>query len=182
MADARDEGFELLPIDDAEIPAQDALNAAAAAALGDREDPPSIETAGPIPFGVSWAFDWEAGRFKRHGQSPVRVTGLDALREWCMMAVNSTRFAHGVFSDRFGMDDPNELIGGGLGEDDDIASDAEEKIREALMIHDRIVDVTEFDIEWNPVEGILYLHSFTAVTDEADELPFADIQLAEEAA
>lgn len=181
MADARDGGFELLPIDDPEVPAEDALNAAMADALGDDTGLAAVETAGPEPFGSTWAFDWEQGRYKRHGGRPVRVTGLAALREWCMMAVNSTRFAHVVFTDRFGIDDPLEGIGTGLGEDDDLPADYEEKIRNALLIHDRIVDVTDFDIEWNPVEGVLYIHYFRVVTDEADELPFSDIQLREEA-
>lgn len=182
MADAREEGFELIPIDDEEIPPEDDLNAATAAALNDPESPPEVDPGGPEPFGVTSAFDWDAGRYKRHGQQPVRVSGLDALREWCMMALNSTRFAHEVFSARFGMDDPREGLGRGLDDEDDLPSDYEQKIREALIVHDRVADVRDFDIVWDPLEGILRIRRFTVVTDEADTLPFADIQLVAEEA
>lgn len=173
---AGDEGFELIPPETDPVAPEDELNAATAA-LDD--DAPAPEDDPRIPFGVSWSFDWEAGRFRRQGMSPARVSGLDTLREWCMMALNSARFAHVVFSEEFGIDDPNEPIGEAM--DSEAESDYEEKIRTALIVHDRIADVTDFEMEYDPTEGILYIDSFRVVTDEDEELLIGDLQLGEEA-
>lgn len=170
---AADEGFELVPPESAEVTPEEELTAAeAAAAL------PDEQAVQQEPFGYSWSFDWEAGRFRRHGQAPARVSGHDALREWCMMALNSARFAHVVFSDVFGIDSPNEPIGNAI--DSEAESDYEEKIRTALVVHDRIADVIDFEMDYDPTEGILYIDSFVVVTDEDEELPFGDLQLGEE--
>jgi hypothetical protein len=166
-------GVELLPADDDAVSPADALKAAAASAV----DEPTGEVVPepPQPLGMSWAFDWDRGRFIRQGNAPAEVRGLDALREWCLMTVNSARFAHTVFSDEFGVDRPDDLIG--ELDVDEMVSDFEERIREALLVHDRIAGVEDFEADWDPETGILTISEFDVLTDDDMPLDLSGVQL-----
>lgn len=174
---ADDLGFELVPPNDDVLSPEDDLNAAAASALDDPTVPVVVDGDAPEPFGVSWLFDWSTGRFLRHGQSPARVSGTDALIQWCMMALNSARYAHPVFSDEFGIEKPLDGLGSAGALAEEFASDWGRKTREALLVHDRIVDVSVTP-KYDPVEGVVVVDDLVVVTDEDVELPFPDLRIA----
>lgn len=174
VPDALSLGVELLPADDDAVDPTTALEAAVASSVDDPtaevvEDPPE-------PFGMSWAFDWSTGRFIRQGDSPAEVRDHDALREWCLAAAHCARFAHAVFSDDFGMERPDDIIG--ELEVAELISDYEQRLREALLVHDRVAGVENFDADWDPATGILTINSFDVLTDEEDDtLSLAGLQL-----
>jgi hypothetical protein len=174
---ADDLGFELLPVDDADIiTPEEALNAAAASALEEPEAEDEFVEDAPEPFGVSWAFDFEAGRFVRHGQSPARVSGHEALKQWCLMAAYSARYAHVIFSENFGTERPQGVLGEAGLRAHEAAADFRRNVRDAWMGHDRIADVT-LDVEYDPMEGVVWLRNAEAITDEDEAIPFDDIRL-----
>lgn len=169
--------IELLPADDDVAPtAEEELNAAVASALVDPEAPPVVVEDAPDPTGYSWAFDFAAGRFVRQGGSPARVTGFEPLKQRVLMALNSARFAHTVFSSSFGVERPTLGIGD-AGVDAQIAADDwRVQIREALLVDEEIADVA-VRVAYNPVEGALLLTEFVITTNEDVELPFDDIRI-----
>lgn len=166
------DGFELLPTDDAGFGPEAALDAAAATAL----ERTRIEPDFVMPFGRTPLFDFEAGRFVRIGGSPAWTTGHNALKQWCWMAAYTARFAHPIFSDDFGVAAPQ----GGLGltgEDaEEAADDYRVELREALLVHDRI-DEVELRVEFDPVQGVIFISDFIVTTDEDVEVGIEDFQL-----
>lgn len=170
---ADDLGFTLVPADDEPVSADAELDAVEAEALAAAGVPAEGEDA-PLPFGRSWAFDFERSRFVRQGGSPARVEGIEALKMWCLVAMSSARYAHAVFSEEFGMEGLNDSLG--QLDPQEVVSDLEERIRGALMVHDRIMDVTDFSIVFDRTTGIVTVQRFSVVTDEEVELPFGDLQ------
>lgn len=171
---ADDLGFELVPPDDDLIGPEDRMNAAAAAALADPGAPTAAPTEAPEPLGISWLFDFDAGRFVRQGTAPARVTGNDTLKMWCLTALNSARFAHAVFSDEFGMENPVIDLGAAVAAE--VAVDFAARIRDALLVHDRISDVADITTNFDPTMGVVFT-SFTVVTDEEETVPIDDMQI-----
>lgn len=169
--------IELLPAEDDIAPtAEEELNAAVTSALVDPEAPVAVAQEVPDPTGYSWAFDFEARRFVRQGGSPARVTGFEPLKQRVMMALNSARYAHTVFSRSFGVNRPTLGIGD-AGVDAQIAADDwRVQIREALLVDDEIADVA-VRVTYDPLEGALLLTSFVITTNEDVELPFDDIRI-----
>jgi hypothetical protein len=161
MADPLDLGPELTPEAD--------LEAAEASALAGVD--PLSEAEPPEPFGRTPLFNFLEGRYVRAGGSPVFVTGHEALKQWCLMAIYTARFAHpGIFSDEFGMEEPDSVLGEAA-EAQEAVSDWGERMREALLVHERIVDVQAFEATFDEDEGVVYVNMFTVVTDEEDEVP-----------
>lgn len=171
--DATTLGFELLPADDDRSLPEEDLDAAAASALADADDPTEEEEV-PQPFGFSWYFDFSTGQFARNGTSPARVSGLDALAQVCMMALRSARFAHAVFSENFGMEDPEDVIG--ETQVDELSGDYEERVREALLVIDR-VSAVEVTADFDPVQGVLFLSNLTVTTDDDAVVALDDMNL-----
>jgi hypothetical protein len=177
MSDQGFDDFGLVPSDESEdFDAEAALNAAEASALaGDQAVPEDEEP--PLPLGASWAFDWGAGRFLRRGTSPARVTGELALIEWCMMALNSARGAHPVFSGEFGITEPQLGIGLAGEAAREAADDYRVAASDALLVHDRIAGV-EMDVAYDPVQGVYVVSNLTVTTDDDDSLTLNDLVIA----
>lgn len=170
-----DAPFPLLPADDPASSPDEDLAASAAGALAPAPAATPINAPAPIPFGKTWQFDFERGQFTHTGSSPTVVTGFSALEEWCQMAIHSARYAHEVFSDVFGMDEPDDLIGNfAIGE---ALADWQAALVDALMVHDRITSVENFDMVWDPSTGILTINSFDIVTDEDARVTVSDVTL-----
>lgn len=166
-----------IPTDPAEAGAAADLDAAIAS-LNESNDPAAVAGDPPEPFGRTPLFDFAAGRFVRSGGSPVYVTGLDAVRQWCEMAIRTHRGAHRVYSAAFGMDDPE----GAIGQAADVAeaiSDWGARLQEALVgVHERIVAIEDFEAHYDPdfralvdgaerpVGAAFVIDSFTVVTDD----------------
>lgn len=175
-----DDNFELIPVEDDLLPTADQqINAATAAALADPDAPAPDPAPAPTPTGYTWAFDFEGGRFVRQGGSPARVTGYEPLKQRVLMALNSARYAHAVFSTQFGVEAPLRGIGE-AGQDALIAADDwRVQIREALMVFEDVADVA-VTVTYDPVAGVLRLTEFVITTNEDVELPFDDIRISVE--
>lgn len=165
---ADDLGLELLPPTDAAVTPEQDLSAAIASVLADPLDPREITDDAPQPLGRSWRFDYDAGRFVRAGAGPAAVSGADALVEWATTALHTARFAHPIYSEAFGRDRPNALIGEGVGDEQE--ADLGVGIRNTLLVHDRIAAVEIGSIAFDPIAGILTISGLTIFTDEDDEL------------
>lgn len=177
MADAVDLGFELLPVDDAAaVDAATALNAATVGALADPDVPaPDVEVP-PEPFGRTPLFDFANGRFVRRGGEPVYVTGFEALKQWCLMAANAARYAHPIYSDEFGVEKPNAVLGVTGDEAREAGDDYMLKLRDAWLVHDRVAEV-EGRAEFDPVAGVIALKDLAVVTDEEVTVELPDLRV-----
>lgn len=167
--------FELLPADDEGLSPPEELAASIAGAVAEPGAIIPEADPAPTPFGRSWAFDYETRRFIRAGTSPVVTTGAGALKQWILMVVNSARFAHAVFTDEFGMEHPEQGIGDLRAAQ--IVSDYEQRLREALLVHDRITALQEFRASYDPTQGVLFITYFEVVTDEEEVVPLTDVTL-----
>lgn len=167
--------FTLLPADDPQsTPAAD-LAAAVQGALTLPDVTTPVNATPADPLGRSWPFDWEAGQFIRQGQSPGNVSGLDAVAEWCLMAMHSARFAHPTFSDEFGMEHPESVVGEfATGE---TLADWQRHLIEALMVHDRVTSIQNLELRWDPTQGVLYIDQMDVVTDEDKTVTVSDVAL-----
>lgn len=175
-----DLGFTLLPADDEGVLPDDDLAAAAAGALAEPGDIVPLVAVEQTPLGMSWLFNFETGRFDRAGGSPVPVYGLDALKQRCLMAIYSARYAHAVFSDEFGMEKPDELIGEvSVAE---LIADYEQHFTEALLRVEGVAAVENFDLVYDPTTGITTIRNFdvVAATEENDRVSVGGLQLRQE--
>lgn len=171
MADAP----SLTPINDPVVTPADDLAAAGAGAVAVPTSQIPVSDPPPEPFGYTWVFDWDLGQFIGTGDSPAITTKYGALGEWCEMAIHAYRYANPVFSDAFGMDEPDSLIGEfALGE---ALGDWQQALIEALMVHERITSVGDFDMTWDAAEGVLTINSFTVTTDEDQTVTVSDVTL-----
>jgi hypothetical protein len=167
--------FPLIPATDATSSDED-LDAAEASALEALEQP-TLEEDPSIPFGRTPLFDFATGRMVRAGDDVVWVSGLRAVEQWCLMAIYSARFAHSVFTEEFGMEEPERGLGHAVGIEEEV-SDWGQRLEDALLVHDRIVAVEDFEGTYLADQGVLFIRRFTVVTDEDDRIPFRDIAVA----
>jgi len=151
---------ELIPPDPGLINPDLALDAA----LAPVED---LTTDVPSPFGRSWRFDFVAGQFVKEGTVPKVVYELDTLIMWVEKTLRTARTAHPIYEEEYGVDEPMRLVGVPL---DDAETQAwQESATAALLVHDRIVDVSNFSYSQDPFEETL-LASFTVLIDAAPPL------------
>lgn len=172
MESAGDIDALFLPVE--ELGPDPDVAAAEASALEDPRDVPVTEDP-PVPFGRSWLFDWSAGRFVRQGRSPTPVSGTMALREWLITASRSAWNAHAVFSKNFGTERPESALGRVGSEALLEAGDWAARLREAWLVHDRIVAVEGLDVRM--IDDTIWLGPFTVVTDENEEIPIEPFPL-----
>lgn len=166
--------FQLLPADDSlAIGADDELDAAAASAV----EPPVPEELpeDPVdPPGRSWFFDFSEFRMVRRGRRPVETHGIETLKQRCLMALHSARFAHDVFTDQFGMEQPNDLIGE-VAIEEDIA-DWQARAVDALLALRGVSAVDELTGRFDRDQAAL-LVSFRLTSDDGATIPFNDVVL-----
>jgi hypothetical protein len=158
-------GLELLPADDEGLAPEEDLAAAVAGALEDL--PPEAVEAAPEPFGRTWLWDRQAGRFVRDGISPKEVRGRDALAQWCDAAMHTALGAHPIFDAEFGMEEPEDVIGQAA-DVDEYASDWAERLRDALQQHDRVTSVENVEVIYDPDAGVVYVTKLDVLTDEEE--------------
>lgn len=164
--------FDLIPPDPGLINPDLALTVALAPVVDAGPD-------APIPFGKSWRFDFLAGQFVRDGTAPQATYELDSLIMWIEKTIRTARYAHAIYSDQYGIEEPDAIIGEQI--DADQLAAYEDGITEALMVHDRIVSVEEFNFSQDPFDEVLYA-SFTVTVDvapplEAQPLEFSQVPL-----
>lgn len=129
----------------------------------------------PIPLGMSWLFDFQQGRMVRAGNSPVSVYGEDAVKMWAQMALRTARFAYKVFTDQFGMEEPERLIGA-LDVVERLALFKQDAI-EALLVHDRISAVEGFNPVWVPAARAVLVPMFRLVLDNQQRVALTDTRV-----
>lgn len=167
--------FSLIPPDDPQSSPQEDIDAAAEGALAIADSVQPIEPDPVAPLGRSWRFDWRSGQFVRTGQSPAEVEGLDALAQWCEMAIHTARYSSPICSDDFGMEKPDSLIGSLV--DDEALADWRAALVDALLVHDRVTSVENIDLQWDPTVGVLYVLSLDVITDEDQTVTVSDVTL-----
>jgi hypothetical protein len=156
MPEDFDTGATLIPGEE-EVSVDDRLKAALDQLVPDATDPPKK------PYGRGWAFDFNANQFVAHGSSPAQVFGLDELRMWIEKTLNTARLAHVIYSDQYGVEEPF----GGIGQQftPALAGLIASRTKAALMVHDRITDVRDFEFTAGASGSQLFV-SFTVVTDD----------------
>lgn len=159
-------GEELLPADDPGSSAEADVEAAVASALA--PDYASLPGSGPQPIGTTWLFDFEAGQMVRRGLAPAEARGLESVRIWVLTAMHTARWSSGLFSDAFGIEEPDDL----LGDVDPFPAlrRYEDRLRGALTVHDRITDVTDFVADFDPATGVITIENFDVVLDDQARL------------
>lgn len=163
--------YPMLPEDEG-ISADDDVAAAVASVL---ESVVPLPGEAPEAYGMTWDLDFVNGRMRRQGQEPAKVRGIASSFVWAEMALRTARYAHSAFSDDFGMEHPENILGHvDVGER---VGDYEQRMREALIVHDRYVDVVEFDADYSPDSGTLTIHRFVIVTDDQQRVPFGPLRI-----
>ena len=151
--------FELIQPDPGLISPDVALDAA----LAPVEEIETIDA--PVPFGRTWRFDFQDGQFVRDGGAPQVVYDLDTLIVWVEKTLRTAQLAHPIYGDDYGVPEPFELIG--QAPDEHELSAHEEAITSALLFHDRIMAVEDFEFSQDPFEETLQV-SFTVQVDVAE--------------
>ena len=164
--------YPLLPEDDDGVDVDEDLASAVASVL---QEPAPVPGEAPDPYGATWDLNFETHRFRRQGLAPARLTGRASLVVWCEMALRTARYAHSAFTDDFGMERPEDMLGHvDVGE---FIGDYEQRLREALLVHDRIADVTNFAADYDPDQGVFTIHTFEIVTDDAQNILVGPLRL-----
>lgn len=155
MATPTDLGFDLLPPDSGTVSPDLALDAALAPVVDFQ--PPAVE-----PLGRGWNFDFMTGQFVRAGGSPAIAYEEDNLRVWIEKTCRTAKYAHPIYSDSYGMEDPFVLIGQPA--QSQWIGEYQQQIVDALLVHDRIQEVRDFNFQYTATDDALYC-SFTVVLD-----------------
>jgi hypothetical protein len=150
-----DLGYNLLPPDPGLISPDFALEAALAPVV-------TYGTPDEVPLGKGWAFDFIANEFVLNGNAPAEVYGLDNLRMWIEKTMRTARYAHPIYTESYGVEEPFALIG--QPPSGDLIATWQDAVVEALTAHDRIAAVNAFYYSQDPFSDALYV-SFTVVLD-----------------
>lgn len=172
-----DPAFSLVPLEEGADP-EAVLDAAEASVLDDpfaaaeTDDP-------PVPFGRSWAFDYDNGRFFRSAGAPAETRGVSTLVEWINATMRTAASAHPIFPPEIGIERPEDFLG--AADPTEALSDFEDRLRTALLAHDRIQDVREFEADIDFSKGIITVTNLLIVTDQEDVVPIGPTNVEVEA-
>ncbi len=114
----------------------------------------------PIPYGFTWAYDFNAEDLDFSGGNPPRVSGLGTVNEWISHTINVEQFETPIYGSNIGTK-INFLIGSTL--DPQTISEVKNEIEEAISIHDRIDEVSH--VGAFAIHGNLYTY-FSYETDD----------------
>ena len=172
-----DPAFSLVPLEEGADP-EAVLDAAEASVLDDpfaaaeEEDP-------PIPFGRSWAFDYDRGRFFRSAGAPAETRGVATLVEYVNAAMRTAAGVHPILPPEFGIESPEDFLG--VADPTEALSDFEDRLRTALLANDRIEDVREFEADVDLATGVITVTNLLIVTDQEDVVPIGPTNVEVEA-
>lgn len=160
--------FSLIPADYADVDpdAELAQLNALIDATGDLDALDPVTAEERLPLGRSWTFDLDAGRFVDNGGVPMVAYGTDAVIQWAQIALRTQRLTYPIFSEDFGMDAPDRLVG--------FIDSAERRaqlvadITDALEVHDRITRVRDFDFTTDTDEEVLLVTATIVIDDEVE--------------
>lgn len=128
---------------------------------------PVPDTLGAV-VGRGWAFDFATGQFARQGASPAVVSGENQLKSWIEKTLYTSRFAHPIYTSEYGTEGLVDIIG--KLHEPGSEHTIEIAVRDALIVHDRITNVTDFSFA--PVGESLEI-GFTVVLDDGTTVPFS---------
>lgn len=154
--------YDLVPPDPGLINPDLALDAALAPVE-------NIENDSPVPFGRSWLFDFEVGQFVRDGTVPKTVYELDTLIMWCEKTLRTARLAHPIYSDTYGVENAETTAHIGMQLDPEMLTAMQDAMTDALLAHDRIISVENFEFDQDPFDEIVEV-SFTVMVDAVPPL------------
>jgi hypothetical protein len=163
-------GLELIPVAVGEVIDADAQLDAAEASLLD--DPLATTTTQDpvVPFGRTAPFDYATGRFVRLGDGAIPwVSGRDALREWIYASLQTGRGGCPLYDNEVGFERPNDFLG--TVDPAEQMGTFEERLRDCVLVHERIEDIDDYEADHDPSTGVISLIDLTIVTDEAEALP-----------
>lgn len=124
-----------------------------------------VDEPPPQPLGKSWAFDYPAGRYFYVGaQGPTPTWGETTLRYWIEKALRTPEGALPIHPPGYGIRGLYHRFGRTTPE---VIADLEPAIRDALLFHPRITDVTDFTATHDPLQEHIEV-SFRVVTDEEE--------------
>lgn len=164
--------IQLLPVEGDTLLANDELSAVATQVTEAPDLTIAAKPEGPREFGMSWKWNWHTGDFIEYGGAPATCTDLENLEQWCENILNIDRFAHPIYADNIGIEDPYQLIGQAT---NTLAQTRYvKKAEEALLVHDRITKVQgwEFKIEHQIAPDVL-LVKYEIVTDNGRTVPMS---------
>lgn len=164
-----DTGFSLLPSDDETTP--DQRLEAALSGLTPTADPDT-----QIPFGRGWDYDFVNNTFLQRNHTPAEVSGTAQLRVWIEKTLRTARFAHPIYDEQYGVDGLWEAFGHNF--NPGLIGRLEQHTREALLVHDRITQVTDFTFDGSANSSALYM-SFRVLVDDdtSSDLSFSGVPL-----
>jgi hypothetical protein len=163
MPEFEDDDFELIPTSPFEITPEEQLEEAEALL----DEPLEIGEEPVEPYGMSWLWDFEAKRFVRFGNAPVRVTGITTLAMRVQSVARIMRFAHPIFSDDIGMEDPYRLIG--KKKDGDALQSYISDFAEAVLALDRVAEIPDITVLPSDYADAIELE-VQLVTDDEENL------------
>jgi hypothetical protein len=178
VADELTDDLTLVPADEREVTAEEELDAAEASLLEEVGAIP-VDPGPPIPFGRTWAFDFEAQRFIRSGTGgPVEVRGEAALIQWMQAVLKTAAGAHPSLPSNIGLDSIDEYIG--TPDPSEALADFREDVQRALLVHDRIAAVQGPDCTHFPDRGLIVINRLVITTDEEEAVAILDFPLTPE--
>lgn len=169
--------FELLPIEDTDLISASEQLEAAEASIADNPFGAGAATAAPapVPFGRTWQWEPDTERYVRLGSAPVEARGLDSLRQWIYAALQTAQGVHAVFPTAFGIEKPDDWIGGV--DPTDALVTFEPRANVALKRHDRIEELDDLTAEYDPDEGVITIEDIVVITDEQEAVPLTEVEL-----
>lgn len=125
------------------------------------EDNLNPDVAVPRPYGFSWKFDFTSGDFFVDQQGNMRVVREhDCLHDWIGHTLSTERYETPIFGGDIGTV-INRLVGEELASDPHTIAVIEREIREAIMVHDRIVQVQSLAVIPIDYEVFVYMRFLT---------------------
>lgn len=165
---------ELLPFDEFPPTEEETLADFADDTLFEPE-PVIVEREEPQPIGKSWAFNFLTNRFyPTAGGGPQETRRQTTLRFWVEKCLRTERASYPIYSDDYGVEGVNDLLGQALSEAD--VAEYAANVHEALTFHPNVTDVTGFQAFWDDVEEALSV-SFAVITDQGEEVAFDELHL-----
>lgn len=136
------------------------------AAVVDPDDADTSDDVETRPFGRSWLVNPDTGLVVTYNGLPIEVQGKDAGRMWCLIAIKTQRFMHAIAPEDYGMEQPTRPLGYvySAERNEEYARD----IRDALLQHDRIVDVRDFQFRGDLDSTVLEMDC-TVIWDDDEE-------------
>ena len=123
------------------------------------------ESGAPLPYGFTWAYNFEKGDLDFAGGDPVLVMDSDVIKEWILHTVNTERFETEIFGEAIGTS-INSLYGGVI--DAYVLARIKQETEKAVRAHDRVMSVdfiTTFSSKNNVYSYLSYVTDDSVTSD-----------------